>query len=102
MPDHSRYNRPLTEQVFRTNLAAAMAKHAANRPAAKSRLELVGHAPGAPAPRVWHKGDPEPEDRPPVKDSTNDVWAFGADPRDPMLWFTLETRPMTWSPEADR
>lgn len=44
-------------------------------------------------PRVWKHGDPEPTDRPPVRDSMRDVWTWN-----PLtgLWETPETIPMTW------
>jgi hypothetical protein len=45
------------------------------------------------APREWRKGDPEPEDRPRVKDSANDVWTYNDRNG---LWYSPETAPFKW------
>lgn len=44
-------------------------------------------------PRVWKSdADPEPDDRPTIRDAMGDVWT-----NDPNLYVTPDTQPMTWS-----
>lgn len=49
-------------------------------------------APAAREPRVWQSdADPEPVDRPTVRDAMGDIWT-----NDPNLYVTPDTQPMTW------
>lgn len=100
MTDHSRCNRPLTEQAFRTNLAAAMAKHAANRPTATSRLELVGESAAEEeiatpqVARAWQQGDPLPGDVNCVRDIGDRRWCLN---RTDYVWFLRDIAGPTYS-----
>ncbi|HWO60239.1 MAG TPA: hypothetical protein VNO31_09420, partial [Umezawaea sp.] len=61
----------------------------AHRPIVDVQLPDPAAASAKREPRVWNHGDPEPTDRPPVRDAMGDIWTQNA-------WVTPETIPMMW------